>query len=195
MSPLVSHLVEYLHEDAAPGQLANPATVLSQGERAQRWLLETYLGTWLDTIGGLPGCDYPRARSVGIAVRLRQLGREKEQLGIPRTNTEAVFYLESLHHFLRRACADINHVDERAMQWGVWARDVAMSVVCGFAETGLLDPVVCESAVPCCMYAGCLVSMVVEDQGTAEEIEERMFEGLPRELLGLLKGTPAAPEA
>lgn len=194
-SPITAQLSEYLNEQPMAEGPINPATLLVQGQRAETWLVERYLCKWLEILGGLPDCDYPRARPVTTAVRLRQLGREGEYLKRERTRAELLFYLESLQHILRSTCSDINRPDERAMQWGLWARDVAISVACGFTETELLDTVICESVGPCCMYAAFLASMVVEDSGTVEEIEELMFEGLPRELLAALTGIPAAPEA
>jgi hypothetical protein len=193
ISPVTNHLLEYLHEDPVPGPLANPATMLQQGERAQAWLLGSYLPAWLEIIGGLPDAGYPRAFVRGR--RLQRIAREAEAFRDERTKTELVFFLESLQHLLRGACADVNKPDERSMQWGVWAREVPMAIVYGFAETGILDPVVCEALAPCSSYAAFLVSMIVEDEGVAEEIEERMFEVLPRELLDLVAQTPAAPEA
>ena len=186
------HLADYLSDEqhsAAP----NPATVLEQGERAQAWLLEQYLGGWLQLIGALPDAGYPRARRSQVI--LRQLGREAERISPGRPTSEQIFYLEALCRLLRGACQSINRVDDRGMQWGIWARDVVLSIAEGFADSQLLDGVVCESIAPCCMYAALLTSMVVEDSGTADEINGRMFETLPRELLGIIRATPAAPEA
>lgn len=192
-SPVTDHLLEYLHEDPVSGPLANPATMLQQGERAQAWLLSTYLPAWLEIIGGLPGAGYPRAFVRGH--RLGRIANEAKALAFERTRTELVFFLESLQHLLRSVCAEVNRPDERSMQWGVWAREVPMSIVYGFTESEILDPVICEALAPCASYAAFLVSMIVADEGTAEEIEERMFEVLPRELLELVNQTPAAPEA
>lgn len=194
-SPLTEHLHEYLHEEPSAAPAANLATVLKQGERAQDFLWEKYLGAWLDVIGGLPQAGYSRANRKGFAQRLERLGKTAAELREERTKTEAVFFLESLRFLLSGACAEVNRADERSMQWGLWARDVPMSIAYGFSESAVLDPLICEGIAPCCMYAAYLTSMIVEDEGVAEEIEYRFFEQLPRELLTLVRETPAAPEA
>jgi len=196
MSAITESLLEYLgEEERAPLPIANPATVLLQGERAQAWLLEKYLHAWLGIIGGLPTAGYPRAKSLGVAMRLNSLGSEAAELHRPRSRLDTLFMLEGLLVVLRSVCASVNRPDERSMQWGIWARDVPMSVAYGFTESEILDPVICEGVATCCMYSAYLVSMVVADEGVAEEVADRMFERLPRELLGLLRDTPAAPEA
>ncbi len=192
-SPLTEHLLEYLNEGPSGAPAANLATVLHQGERAQQWLLSSYLAAWLEVIGDLPKAGYPRAFSRGR--RLQRIAQEAAELAGERTNTEWIFFLESLTFLLRGACADVNKPDERAMQWGLWARDVPMAVVCGFGDTKILDATICDAVAPAAMYAAFLVGMIVEDQGVSEEIEQRMFEDLPRELLTLLRDTPVAPEA
>lgn len=194
MNPVTTHLLDYLQEEPPSGAPAvNHTTMLQQGERAQSWLIETYLKAWLEIIGGLRDAGYPKAFVRGN--RLKRLANEVTGLGVERSKTDLVFFLEGLQFLLRSVCAEINAPAERSMQWGIWARDVAMAVALGFEESEILDPVVCEAIAPCVMYAAFLVGMVVEDDGTCDEIEVRMFEQLPRELLALIRETPNAPEA
>lgn len=190
---LSSHLAEYLHDDTSAAA-ANPATLLMQAERAQQWLIDVYLTEWLQLVGELPA-SRAKSSSVAMRLRLRILGREAAQLAKPRDKAELVFYLESLHTILRSAAREIGAPDSRAMQWGVWGRDIPMAMAYAFGDSSVLDPVICEGIAPCCMYAAFVVSVGLEDPAAADEIEERMFERRPRELLALIQQTPAAPEA
>jgi hypothetical protein len=191
-SPLTNHLLEFLGEPPMPGSVANPTTLLRQGQAAQEWLLSHYLTSWLELIGGLVEAGYPKATA--FRSQLRANARLAEY--IDADNSNQVFCLESIRASLQSTLRMMGgYPSERDMQWGVWARDVPMSIAYAFDESEFMDAVVCESIAPCCMYAAFLVSHVVEDAGVAEEIASAMFEQKPRALVEILRSLPTAPEA
>ncbi len=192
-TPLADHLLDYLDEDPAPVVAYNLTTLMRQGQVAQEWLLTEYLGTWLDLLGGLVTCGYPLA--VKYAGALRAIGALKGQLDASKDVAEQVFFLKGCEDSIRGVARFCGVASERSMQFGVWARDIPIALAYGFSETDILSPLICEGIAPVCMYAAFLVSQVVTDEGVAEEVSDRMFETLPRELLTLLSSLPAAPEA
>jgi len=194
MNPLTYHLRDYLHEDlniqSTPTSLT---TLMHHGQAAQQWLLTEYLGQWLKLVEDLLACDYPLARKhARLILGLGALGR---QLPDPRDEALQVFFLEGIQGRLKDLGRGTNVASARSMQWGVWARDVPTAIADAFGETDVLDPLVCRGVAPCCMYAAFVVSQIVTDEGVAEEIAQKMFEDLPRELLRYLDRLPAAPEA
>lgn len=192
-SPIENGLLDYLGEGLAMGPRLNPTTLLRHGQIAQEWLLSSYLGAWLELIGGLVDCDYPLARA--HAVQFRALARLGKEIDPGLCGNDQVFFLGSLESLLKFSCKSAGTPHTRAMQWGVDARDVAMAVVDGFIDSKILNPVICEAAVPCAMYAAFLVSQVVTDAGVAEEIAVKMFEELPRGILDTIRRVPESPEA
>lgn len=191
-SPITESLADYFNEHPA-SYSANPATMLRQAEAAQAWLLCTYLGSWLKLLASMPAAGYPIAKE--HVLRLERLGGELPELDKPRNVPDMLFYLAALEGVLRGLCASVNEPEEIPMQWAIWARDVPMAIAHGFSESELLDPVIVEGIAPCCMYAALLTGMIVTDDGVFEEIEQRMFEELPRELIELVRNIPDAAEA
>jgi len=190
-SPILANLTEYLHDPDSSARPSNPATVVAQGERAQRWLLDVYLFSWLELLAQLPAAGYRRARP---RLRFERLRNEAATLKDARDADEWIFYLTSLQSLLRRLASEVNVPDERSMQWGIWARDIPMAVADGFEEI-TLDGSISDGIAAACMYAAFLAGMVIEDSGTAEEVSFAMFEQLPRQLLQIVKEVPLAPEA
>ena len=190
---LSNHLLEYLGEEPVVPQNSNPTTLLRHGQIAQEWLLKSYLGAWIELIGGLVDCDYQVARANARVFKAVALQAKRIDPGL--TNTEQIFFLGGLQAALQHAARSCGVATERSMQWGVWARDVPMAIAHGFSDTDFLNPVICEGIAPCSMYAAFLVSQTVTDTGVSEEIASKMFEELPRVLLDVLQRVPAAPEA
>jgi len=193
-SPLTNNLLDFLGEEPVFGTDPNPAKLLQQGQVAQAWLLETYLAAWLELIGGLVDCEYP----IALAFRpsLRAIARLAELIDPGLSLPEQIEQLTSMQTYLKSTLKMMNTVPrEREFQWGIWARDVPMSIAYGFEEVEFLDPLVCRDIAPVCMYAAFLVSLVVTDSGVAEEISSKMFGELPRQLVELLRSLPAVPEA
>lgn len=190
---LTEHLLEYLSIDEPPHAVNNDTTLLHQAAASQEWLLTKYLATWLELLGELVQCDYPLARS--NAINLRAVSRLREYLE-PTAGAERLsFILETIDRNLRQLALYTKVPQDRAMQWGIWARDVPMSIAYAFAERPFLDSSLCKEIASCCMYGAFVVSQIVTDSGAADEIEDRMFEEMPRDLLGLMQSTPPAPEA
>ncbi len=193
-SPLTNSLLEFLGEPPVLGPDTNPTTLMRQAEEAQRWLYKIYLGSWLELVGSVVEAGYPLARSHQSS--LRAISRLEEQLDPLSHASHQVVFLHSVQTYLRSALKHMDiYPEERGLQWGIWARDVPMAIAHGFDETDFLDALICKDIAPCVMYAALLVSEVVTDEGTAEEIAETMFEELPRLLIELLRAVPAAPEA
>lgn len=193
-SPLINSLLDYLDEPPVLGSEPNMTTLLRQGQAAQEWLLTHYLPAWLEIIGGLVDCDYPLGRA--HRVQLRALARLAERLDANSLDSEQIMMLNSVESLIKGTLRIMNKTpSERDMQWGLWARDVPMSIAYAFSETTFLNPLICEGIAPCCMFAAFLVSMVVTDSGVAEEIEERMFGEKPRVLVELMRTIPDSPEA
>ncbi len=194
-SPLEYHLLEYLGEDPFVVQdQKNLTTLLRQGQVAQAWAVQEYLGAWLELVGGMVEASYPLA--LRHRVRFRAISRLGEQLDPARPPAEQVSFLMSVQTYLQSLLRTISICPAaRDMQWGIWGRDVPMAVAYGFSDTTILEPLVCESVSQCCMYAALLVSQCVTDDGVAEEIVTKMFEEKPRALLELLQAVPDAPEA
>lgn len=193
-SPIINSLLDYLDEPPVLGSDPNMTTLLRQGQAAQEWLLTHYLASWLELVGGIVDCDYPLARP--FRVQLRALARLAEHLDAGHSDSEQIMHLTSVEAMLKSTLRSMNgSPSERDMQWGLWARDVPMSIAYAFSETTFLNPMICEGIAPCCMFAAFLVSMVVTDDGVAEEIEERMFGEKPRVLVDLMRSIPDSPEA
>jgi len=194
-SPLEYHLLDYLGEDAfVVKDPKNLTTLLRHGQIAQEWLLKAYLGAWLELVGGLVDCEYPRA--LRNRVQLRALSRLGEQLDPSLSPTEQLSFLQSVLTHLQ---STLRHMSvcpsSRDMQWGIWGKDVPMAIAYGCVDAQVVSPLISESIADCCMYAALLVSHCVTDYGVAEEIVTRMFEAKPRALLELLQAVPDAPEA
>lgn len=192
-SPIENNLLDYLGEEPVMGREPNLTTVLRQGQIAQEWLLTAYLGAWLQLIGGLVKCDYPLA--MGRAEAFLAVARLEQQIDPGLSAIDQVFFLENTQTYIKLLAKNTGVPSTRSMQWGIWARDVAVAITAGFVESDILNPVICEALTPCCQYAAFVVSQVVTDDGVAEEISAKMFEALPRVLLNIIQRTPAAPEA
>jgi len=192
-TPLTDHLLEYLCEEYHLTVAYSLTTLMHEGQVAQEWLLTKYLAAWLNLIGGCVDAGYPLALRHGRA--LRAIQKLELQIDAARDVSDQVFFLRGVEDSIKGVARFCGVPDERSMQWGVWGRDVPIAMAYGFSETEVLSPLICEGIAPCCMYAAFLVSLVVTDEGTAEEIADRMFEVMPRELLDLLQRLPAAPEA
>jgi hypothetical protein len=192
-TPLADHLLDYLGEGPSSPVAHNLTTVMRQGQAAQEWLLVEYLGAWLDLISGLVTAEYPLA--VKYAGAIRAIGRLKHQLSAELDVSEQVFFLKGLEDSIKGVARFTGVATERSMQWGIWGKDIPASIGYGFSETDVLSPLICEGIAPVCMYAAFLVSQVVTDEGVAEEVADKMFETMPRQLLELLRGIPSAPEA
>lgn len=193
-SPLINELLEFLGESPTKGSDPNMTTLLRQGQAAQQWLLTHYLPSWLELIGSLVDCEYPQARA--HRVQLRALSRMSEHLDAKNADANQIMMLHSIETLLQSTLRTMNRAPaERDLQWGLWGRDVPLSIVHGFRETDFMNPMLCEGIAPCCMYAAFLVSQVVTDHGVADEIASKMFEQKPRQLIEIMREIPAAPEA
>lgn len=186
------HLHDYFGVDATIDHV-NPTTLLRQATVAQEWLLTKYLSTWLEVVGSLVECDYPLAKS--NAINLRAVAGLREHLDPAADHATLSFLLASVDRNLRHLALYTKLPQDRAMQWGIWARDVPMSIAHALTEQPFLDGAICKEIASCCMYAAFVVSQIVTDSGVADELEMRLFEEMPMELLGLLSAVPAAPEA
>lgn len=192
MSAIVTHLLDSLDEDAVAAPV-NDTTLHRQAVAAVDWLLHDYLFSWLELLEGAVKCEYPRA--MAQRVRLQVLSNLRHDLQ-GKDLTACVFELASIETFLRSILKDLRVApDERAMQWGVWGRDVPISIAYGFQDAKFLDDTVPKQISACAMQCAFLVSQLVTDDGVAEEISHRMFDAKPRALLALLQSIPAAPEA
>ncbi len=192
-SPLINGLLDYLGEEPMLGS-PNMTTLLRQGQVAQEWLVTNYLASWLELIGGLVDCEYPLAKR--FRVQYRALARLTQYLDPRDAESNQIVELRSVEANLQSTLRVMaGHPSERGMQWGIWARDVPMSIAHAFSDTAFLNPLICEGIAPCCMYAAFLVSQVVTDDGVAEEIAEKMFEEKPRALIEIMRSLPTAPEA
>ncbi len=192
-SALVNGLLDYLGEEPSLAPDRNMATLHHQGQRAQWWLVSNYLASWLALIGDLTDREYPVAKR--FRVQLRALARLSTYLDPSDPESNQITELRSIEANLQSTLRVMaGYPSERDMQWGIWARDVPMSIAHALAETEFLDPLICEGIAPCCMYAAFLVSRVVDD-GAAKEISSRMFEEKPRELIELMDSVPVSPEA
>lgn len=189
---LTSHLHDYFGVDVNIDP-ANHTTLLRQATLAQEWLIKSYLTSWLELLGGTLGCDYPLASK--NAINLRAVSNLREMLDPAAGAGQLGFVLNSIERNLRHLATLVQVPEDRGLQWGVWARDVPMSIAYACAEQKFLDGSVCRDVASCCMYAALVVSQIVTDAGVAEEIAARMFEEMPRELLAILSATPVAPEA
>ncbi len=166
-------------------------TLLRQGQVAQEWLLTNYLTAWLELVGGTVDCDYPLAKA--YRVQLRALARMAEHLSASDPGSQQIVELHHIEAMLQSTLRSMGgYPAERDMQWGIWARDVPLSVAYGFGETEFLDPTICHGIAPCCMYAAFLVSQVVTDAGVAEEIAQKMFEEKPRALVEIMRSLPVS---
>jgi len=193
-SPVINHLLDFLGESPLQAPDPNPTTLLRHGQVAQEWMLKCYLHSWLELIESLVQCDYPEARAHRLMFRaVAGLREDIDPAFDPQR--QSVFLHSVTTHLQSTARAVGGYPDERSLQWGIWARDIPLSVVYGFEETSFMDSSTCQDIAPPCMYAAFLVSQVVTDEGAAEEIEETMFEVLPRALVTLLRSLPDAPEA
>lgn len=193
-SPIINGLLDYLGEEPALGSDPNMTTLLRQGQAAQEWLLSNYLAAWLELIGGIVDCDYPLAKA--RRVQLRALSRLSEYLDANQPESQLIVELHNTEAMLQSTLRNMGGFPaERDMQWGIWARDVPMSIAYAFNDTTFLNPVICEGIAPCCMYAAFLVSQVVTDDGVAEEIADKMFEEKPRALIEIMRSIPDSPEA
>lgn len=193
-SPIIDNILDYLGEPPAGGSGANMTTLLRQGQAAQEWLLTHYLPSWLELIGGLVDCDYPLARA--HRVQLRALGNQADCIAACASEAEQVVLLYGVESLLR---SNLRHMHvsprERDLQWGLWARDVPMSIAHAFTESEFMNPLICEGIAPVCMLSAFLVSQVVTDDGVAETISHKMFEEKPRALIDIVRGIPSSPEA
>ncbi len=193
-SPIINGLLDYLGEEPMRDSDPNRTTLLRQAQVAEAWLLSNYLAAWLELIGGLVDCDYPLARA--YRVQLRALSRLAGHIDINGPTSSQIVALNSVESMLQSTLRSMGVCpSERDMQWGIWARDVPMSIAYGFSETTFLNSFICEGIAPCCMYAAFLVSQIVTDDGVAEEISGKMFEAKPRALIEIMRSIPDAPEA
>lgn len=193
-SPIINSLLDFLGENPVLGSDPNMTTLLRQGQIAQGWLVSNYLAAWLELIGGTIDCDYPLANA--HRVQLRALSRMAEQISADSSDSQQIFGLHGIESMLKSTLRNMGgYPDERDLQWGIWARDVPMSIAYAFSETTFLNPLICEGIAPCCMYAAFLVSQVVTDDGVADEIAEKMFEQKPRALIEIMRSVPDSPEA
>lgn len=192
-STIINNILDCLGETPTMAEV-NMTTLLRQGHTAQQWLLTHYLPSWLELIGGLVGCDYPVART--HRVQLRTLGNQAEHINARASEYEQIAALYGIESLLR---SNLRHMhvspSERDLQWGIWARDVPMSIAHAFTESEFMNPIICEGIAPVCMLSAFLVSHVVTDDGVAEEISSRMFEEKPRALIELMRSIPSSPEA
>lgn len=189
---LTYHLNDYLGIDVSIDP-ASATTLMQQAMQAQEWLRATYLPEWLELLGGLVVCDYPLARSNAAA--LRGVCDMRSTIEQATDIAQLEFALANIERNVRTIATSTKLPRDRAMQWGIWARDVPMAIAHGLAEQPFLDAGVCKAIAGCCMYCAYVTSQIVTDDGVAEEIAMRMFEVMPRELLALLSSAPPAPEA
>lgn len=192
---LTNHLLDYLHEDDEQRRLSpcSQATLLQHGMVAQEWLLKSYLDGWLKLLGGTVFCEYPLARR--HAASIRGIERMRDALDPTLSTADQVFLLRGLEDALKGVAAFTGAPSQRSLQWGVWGREVPAALALAFEQSDDLSPVVCEAIAACCMYAAFLMSQIVTDSGTADEVGDSMFEQEPRVLLKLLDGLPEAPAA
>lgn len=190
---LIAHLLDSLEEDPSDVAPVNNTTLHRQATVATRWLMEQYLFSWLELLEGAIKCEYPHA--LANRVRLQVLANLRRDLQ-PEDTGKCVFVLAGIETHLRAMLRDL-HVapDERSMQWGIWARDVPVSIAYGFQDSGFLDDTVPKQIAVCSMLCAFLMSLLVEDDGVEQEIASRMFDEKPRVLLDLLRAIPDAPEA
>lgn len=189
---LLTHLLDSLDEDTTTPTV-NDTTLHHQATAATRWLVQDYLFSWLELAEGAIKAEYPRALTHRIRLQvLSNLRHDFEGKGIG----ECIFLLASIETHLRSILADLRLApDDRALQWGIWGRDIPISVAFGFQDAGFLDDTLPKQIATCTMQLAFLMSQLVEDDGVAEEISARMFDKKPRELVKLLQRIPQAPEA
>jgi hypothetical protein len=194
--PIASSLLEELELPLPAGTGCNLTTIMKRAEMTQAWLSEVYLGRWLQIIGELPGLQFEEAQLHPIP--LRALGNHAADLREHRAYADQVFLIGGIERQIRMIASRVrrHHAPrERSFEWGMWARGVAAAARDGFLSTDFLNPDMCAQLAPTVMYAAYLVSEIVDDDESADEIEDEMFVRLPQRLIEQLLGMPSAPDA